>query len=151
MWATMHSCACVLFAAALAGAAASVETQAAAPASGYAASSAPLAWTQFGQKVRDRLQQRLAADDEQTRHAYKLLGAVGPGGAVLAKVWIDPTGAVERIEFDGLNSECALALRAILSRVAIGGNPPADMLQPVRLKLTLPQPVRLKLMLPRGQ
>ncbi|WP_127078958.1 hypothetical protein [Rhodomicrobium lacus] len=129
---------CILLAAALTGVAADTKVKAAAPASVTAGASAPLSWRDFARKIRDDLQKRLAVSDEQTRHAYNVLAGTERVSPIIAKVWVDPSGSVERIEFDGVSTEGATALRSILLRASAGEAPPSDLLQPVLLKLSLP-------------
>ncbi len=53
------------------------------------------------------------------------------------RVWMGASGSVERIEFDGLaDPDAAVDLRALLMPVQVSA-PPPDMLQPLRMRLSL--------------
>jgi hypothetical protein len=106
-----------------------------------AAAAAPAAWQQFAKQLQDRFQQRLAVDDERARRFQddmtKRAGAAkATPASVIARTWILPEGKIERIEFDGLDPDVAIDLRALLTRGDVGA-PPSDMLQPVLLRLSL--------------
>jgi hypothetical protein len=126
-----------LFAAGL-GAATSVAAQD----SNYrSAASAPAAWQTFAKQLKARFEQRLAADDPEAR---KLQDDMAKQDAENAKpltfgvrAWIRPDGEIERVEFDGLDDDnLKISLRAILGCCEVGA-PPSDMLQPLRLRLSL--------------
>jgi len=113
------------------------------------AAAAPAAWQAFARQLQDRFQQRLAADDDAVRQFYGQMekragGANATPAALTIRTWILPDGKVERLEFDGLDPDVVVNLRAILIRGDVGA-PPSDMLQPLHLRLTLRpkgQPVR---------
>lgn len=109
---------------------------------GYRASeTAPAAWREFALKVQARFHERLSAGDEATRDFHRRLDekatAARDAQFVRLKVWITPAGGIERLEADGLDSDMAISLRAILARQEIGTQPPSDLLQPLHLKLSL--------------
>lgn len=103
----------------------------------------PAAWTRYAQLVQYRFKEWLAADDEVAYRFHLFLEnrAVGedtPPAALVVKVWIAKDGAVQRVEFPSLQNQQADAdLRAILTQGNIGEPPPADLLQPLHLKLAL--------------
>ncbi|ABD88458.1 hypothetical protein [Rhodopseudomonas palustris] len=116
---------------------------AAAQDAGYrSAATAPVAWQAFAKQLQSRFEQRLADADKDaiTFQDGVTKRNAGPNVAPLtfvARAWVLPDGKVERLEFDGLDDkEIAVSLRQLLIRVNVG-NPPADMLQPLRLRLSL--------------
>ncbi len=122
------------------GAGASV---AAAQDAGYrSAATAPEAWQAFAKQLQGRLEQRLAADDKDARKLQEHLAkrdaeANAPPLTFVARTWILPDGKIERLEFDGLDDkEIAVNLRVLLASDNVG-TPPPDMLQPLRLRLSL--------------
>lgn len=105
-----------------------------------ASESAPAAWREFALKVQTRLRERLAVDDERTEQLHRRLEERASGEKVqfiVTKVWMTPTGSIERLEFDDVDGEIAVTLRGILARQEIGSAPPPGMLQPLHLKLSL--------------
>jgi len=106
------------------------------------AAAAPAAWQEFAKRLQSRFQQRLAADDEGVRqfqdYMAKRAGAADtPSLTLVVRTWILPDGKIERIEFDGLDDPAAAVnLRALLAGGDVG-TPPPDMLQPLRLRLSL--------------
>lgn len=106
------------------------------------AAAAPAAWQAFAGQLLSQFEQRLGADDKQARKfqdylAQRDAGPDAPARTVVARTWIMPEGKVERIEFDGLDdSGIAFNLRALLVPENVGA-PPPDMLQPLRLRLSL--------------
>ena len=107
-----------------------------------AAATAPMSWQAFAGQLQSRFEGRLAADDEDARafHDYLAKREGAPNARPLtfvARTWILPDGKVERLEFDGLDDkEIAVHLRALLTRDSVRA-PPPDMLQPLRLRLSL--------------
>ena len=103
--------------------------------------SAPLAWQEFAFKVQASLFQRLSAGDETTQEFHRRLEEQATAGhdaqVVVVKVWVSPSGNVERLEADGLDDDTASSLRSILVRQEVGARPPFDLLQPLHLKLSL--------------
>lgn len=110
---------------------------------GYrSAATAPASWQAFARQLQSRFEQRLASDDKESR-AFQDHMSKGDAASnvqsptIVARAWILPDGKVERLEFDGLNNEeIAVDLRALLTRENVGV-PPPDMLQPLRLRLSL--------------
>lgn len=116
---------------------------AAAQDSGYSpAASAPASWQAFAKQLQGRFEQRLVGDDKDARsfQEYLVKRIAEPDAPLLAfvaRVWIMPDGKIERLEFDSLNdTQIAIQLRALLTRGNVG-SPPPDMLQPLRLRLSL--------------
>jgi hypothetical protein len=126
---------------------------AAAQDAGYrSAATAPASWQAFAKQLQGRFEQRLAADDADARKFQDYLakrdaGPNAPPLTFVARTWILPDGKVERLEFDGLDDkEVAVNLRLLLTRDNVGA-PPPDMLQPLRLRLSLrpkEQPAEVK-------
>ncbi len=101
----------------------------------------PASWRDFAQRVQARCRDWLAADDDLVKRFHvsmENLPAKDSGAtAVVAKLWIAPDGKIDRADFEGLDSAASVNLRAILMSHELGEQPPADMLQPLRLKLSL--------------
>lgn len=106
------------------------------------AAAAPQSWQVFARQMQGIFEQRLAGDEKETRAFQDYLAKRegvenAPPLTFVARTWILHDGNIERMEFDGLDDkEISLSLRAILMRGNVGA-PPADMLQPVRLRLSL--------------
>ena len=106
------------------------------------AAAVPESWRAFAVQLQNRFQERLASDDADVRllQDYFSRRAANSGAgdvALTARTWILSDGRIELIEFDGLDdSEIKLRLRSVLARGNVGA-PPADMLQPVHLRLSL--------------
>ena len=101
---------------------------------------APTAWTQFARRVKGKLEEWLAQDDERALHFRASLDAYSKTAraAIVARLWVGANGQIERIEFDGLGAKDAVELRAILAQKNTGAVPPVDMNQPLHLKLSTP-------------
>lgn len=102
--------------------------------------SAPAAWLEFATNLQAQFQQRLAADDPDARKFREFMtkreGREGPLKLVV-RTWILPSGKVGQIEFDGLDDDhVAATLRTLLVAIDTAA-PPPDMLQPLRLRLSL--------------
>jgi hypothetical protein len=106
----------------------------------------PASWTQYAQLIQYKFRQWMSADDEIAYRFHlfmenRVLNEETPPDALVVKVWIAPTGKVERVEFPPLPDKQANAdLQTILTRGNIGEPPPSDMLQPVHLKVQLKWP-----------
>lgn len=104
---------------------------------------APAAWREFAEQVQLHFRQQLSNEDGSVRQLNRLLEARrkaedGPLN-IVAKVWISPAGAVQRLEFDTLDIEAASNLRAVLIGSSMHSSPPRNMLQPMHLMLSLGQ------------
>jgi hypothetical protein len=121
-----------------AGPSAAAPASAEAPQSNYrSAASAPVSWQTFARQLQSRLQERLASEDDlgqQFREALAKRPAASD--ALTVRAWVLPTGQIERLEFDQLDPLVAARLRVVLGRADVG-MPPADMLQPVHVRLVL--------------
>src|SRR5436190_2075595 len=123
------------------------------PAAGYgpaiaqqpakSAAEAPSTWREFSLRLKAACEKTMQGSDETARRLQTSLAAPrsdSPDQApprVMVSVWIDRVGAVERASFAPLSTEQATQdLKTLLSRASPGA-PPADMLQPVRLMLSL--------------
>lgn len=104
------------------------------------ATAAPAAWQVFARQLQSQFQQQLAADDSVARQVRDgIAGQVAESdrpSSVVVRTWILPSGRVERVDFDGLEADVAGPLRTLLARDNVGA-PPADMLQPLHLRLSL--------------
>lgn len=123
-----------------------VPMAAAQPQSDRSADDVPASWRDFALQLQARLQQRLAADDAIAGKVADDMGGRGKDAAdaspptVMIRVWISPSGNIERLVFDDFNGKAADALRLVLTSGDVG-LPPPDMLQPLRLRLSLrPKP-----------
>ncbi len=107
------------------------------------ASKAPPHWTQFAKLVRFRFEDWMGADDEVCNRFRAYLREHrgkedGPPQMLEVRAWLNPDGTVEKVTFPALNNAQADAdLRKILTRGNVGEPPPPEMLQPLRLRLTL--------------
>lgn len=102
----------------------------------------PPAWIEYARLTSSELQVRLSEDAGElvTRlHAFlgKRQGDHEPV-PVIVRIWISPQGWIERSEFQTLgNAQADADLRALLAARALPQAPPADMRQPLVLRLTL--------------
>ena len=107
---------------------------------------APATWVEYAGKLRAQAEAVLGADDKAARSfrddvarssAATASGAVNGSDFLAINIWVGADGPVERATLIGLpNANMNAILTALLSR-ASAGPPPADMLQPVRLRLRL--------------
>jgi len=103
----------------------------------------PVSWQRYAQLVQYRIGEWMRADDDvaQRFHVYlenRIINEPGPPRTLIVKVWVTRTGTVSRAEFPPLpDPQANTDLRAILERGVIGEAPPADMLQPLHLKIAL--------------
>ena len=113
---------------------------AAAQESGYRpAATAPAAWQAFARRVQSHLETRLAGEDTDARELRDYVARLGTGTnrPFVASIWILSDGDIERLEFDQLDDkEMAVHLRTLLMHGNVGA-PPQDMLQPLRLRLSV--------------
>lgn len=103
------------------------------------AATAPAAWQVFARRVQSHLETRLAGEDTDARELRDYVGRLGTGTnkPLVASIWILSDGAIERLEFDQLDDkEMAVHLRTLLMHGNVGP-PPQDMLQPLRLRLSV--------------
>jgi hypothetical protein len=109
-----------------------------APAGDYRpATSVPASWQSFARGLQSSFQERLASEDDLADKFREALAALPTATeAVTLRAWILPSGQIDRLEFDQLDPLVAARLRVVLSQGDVGA-PPADMLQPVRLRLLL--------------
>jgi hypothetical protein len=108
--------------------------------SGYRpATAAPAAWLSFAVELQNRLQERLATNDEATRrfHEFMTQNSKSSPASTTVRAWVAPNGKLERIEFDGIDDPAvAVSLREVLAGTNVKA-PPPDMLQPLRLRIGL--------------
>jgi hypothetical protein len=115
---------------------------ASAEASAFKASNdAPAAWRDYSALVKSRVQDWLSGEDEAARRLRASLDGRGQqSGATtrfIARLWFLADGEVARAEFAGVDAAAVVELRALLLHRRIGAPPPADMLQPLHLQLSL--------------
>lgn len=101
----------------------------------------PAAWQDFAKQLQARLEQRIVADDERARHFQDYMARRRDAASTAPvsfrlRTWILANGKVERLEFEGVDNDIVVALRALLINGEVGA-PPPDMLQPLHLRLSL--------------
>lgn len=111
------------------------------------AQEAPAEWQRFAQRLQAHFRDRLQADNGEAgrRLSTFLLKRRGvadlPTLKLVVRTWVATDGAVERVDVGGLDDRRVRAdLTSILGRGNVGMAPPADMLQPVAIGLTLDRP-----------
>ncbi|GAB7524648.1 YbaB/EbfC family DNA-binding protein [Paraburkholderia sp. 2C] len=118
---------------------------------GYAQSAAaqttevPQSWIAYAQIVGEQFQRSLEAYDDTANELHAFLEdriQHGPADTipsmVTVRAWIGNDGSVTRVVFDSLgDAQADNDLRAVLMAHAIGVSPPADMRQPLRVRLVL--------------
>ena len=118
------------------------------PTEALSASPLPAHWMSYAQLASNQFAAWLSdpADDAVVRlHGWmqeRLLKDGPPiSSAVVARVWVAPSGKVERLELPSLgNAEADKDLRTLLTRRALSEPPPPDMRQPMVLELKLDFP-----------
>lgn len=101
------------------------------------ATSVPASWQAFGRGLQSSFQERLDSEEDLADKFRDALAArPAAPDALTLRAWVLPTGQIDRLEFDQLDALVAARLRVVLSQ-ADAGVPPADMLQPIRLRLVL--------------
>jgi hypothetical protein len=108
---------------------------------GYrSAASVPLAWQAFATQLQRHFEQRLASDEKDARtfqdYMTKRETSDAKPPVLKIRAWILPNGKIDRLEFDGLGDDVPVNPYALLARDDVGV-PPADMLQPLHLRLSL--------------
>jgi hypothetical protein len=118
---------------------------------GYAQSAAaqttdvPQTWIAYAQIVGEQFQRSLEAYDDTANELHAFLEdrmqhapADTIPSTVTVRAWIGNDGAVTRVAFDSLgDAQADNDLRAVLMAHGIGVSPPADMRQPLRVRLVL--------------
>ncbi|MFM0290128.1 YbaB/EbfC family DNA-binding protein [Paraburkholderia megapolitana] len=105
----------------------------------------PQPWIDYAHQVGRQFQASLETDDEAANQLHRfledrVLNAKGdtPPPAIVVRAWIGADGAVTRVEFDTLGDAKADAtLRQMLTAHPIAEPPPADMRQPLRVRLQM--------------
>ncbi|MGO4712932.1 hypothetical protein [Bradyrhizobium sp. 2TAF24] len=103
------------------------------------AAAAPAAWQAFARQLQSQFQHQLAGEDVAAQQVRDVMTGHGVGASpssVVVRAWILPSGTVERVDLDGVEADVAGPLRTLLVRDNVGV-PPADMLQPLHLRLSL--------------
>ncbi len=107
----------------------------------------PAYWASYAQLVSNPLLAWL--DDGSDPAANKLRGyldrvtadpgaATSPAASDIVRIWIAPDGHITKVTFNSLGDQQAdVELRQILTRGPIGEPPPADMPEPLVLRLRL--------------
>ncbi|QPF88036.1 hypothetical protein IC762_08520 [Bradyrhizobium genosp. L] len=108
-----------------------------------AADQAPPSWGRFARLVKDRFEERVAADDAVANRFRAWVAGQsgkenGPPPSLVVRAWLNPDGTVEKVGFAALaDAHATEDLRTILTRGNIGEAPPPDMLQPLNLRFSL--------------
>jgi len=105
----------------------------------------PQTWIAYAQIVGEQFQRSLEAYDDTANELHAFLEdrmqhapADTIPSTVTVRAWIGNDGAVTRVAFDSLgDAQADNDLRALLMAHAIGVSPPADMRQPLRVRLVL--------------
>jgi hypothetical protein len=104
-----------------------------------ASAAAPAEWRAYAQRLQGLFRDELSDDD-----IIRSLAATRDKAAAeklpttfTVRAWITQDGKIARLEFSGLDETTTSAVRARLMRTDVGTSPPADMLQPIHLKLSL--------------
>ncbi|MDQ7978498.1 YbaB/EbfC family DNA-binding protein [Paraburkholderia sp. SARCC-3016] len=105
----------------------------------------PQAWISYALVVGEQFQRSLEAYDDTANELHAFLEdrmQHAPADTVPAMItvraWIGNDGSVTRVAFDSLgDAQADDDLRAVLMAHAIGVSPPADMRQPLRVRLVL--------------
>jgi hypothetical protein len=108
------------------------------------AGDAPPAWTAFASRLKIACEKELRAGNDVSRRLKdrltKIQANAVPGTdpmRVAVKIWVAPAGVVSRVSFPPLSDEQATReLQTVLLR-ATPGAPPANLLQPVQLSISL--------------
>jgi hypothetical protein len=106
-------------------------------------SDVPQPWLSYARLTSHQFQAWLEADDDAANQLHRFLedrvmNAKGtqPPAAVVIRAWIAADGTVSRVEFNSLGDPAADAiLRRLLTQHPISEPPPADMPQPLRVRL----------------
>ncbi|MBB5051847.1 MULTISPECIES: hypothetical protein [Afipia] len=127
---------------ALTGVIASAATPSPAAAQGTAyrsAASAPATWQNFAGELKGSFENRLAGDAAAARRLHEALAKHDKHSSetLVVRSWVTSAGKIERLEFDGIDDvDIIVGLRALLASVVVSP-PPADMLQPLHLHLSV--------------
>ncbi|WP_213285441.1 hypothetical protein [Bradyrhizobium sp. sGM-13] len=106
------------------------------------ATAVPEAWQVFARQLQQKFEQQLAGDSDGARRIQDYLmrrggAADAPALKLALRAWVLADGRVSRIEVDGMDDAgMRVELRALLMAGGVGA-PPPEMLQPLRLRLSL--------------
>jgi hypothetical protein len=103
------------------------------------AGTAPDAWGTFAAQLQARFQELLGADNDDVRKFQDFMTKPENQAlpTVIVRSWVSYIGNIQRVEFEGpLTPDVAASLRALLLGAYVGA-PPSDLLQPIRLRLSL--------------
>lgn len=106
------------------------------------ATAVPEAWQAFARQLQQNFERQLAGDSDGARRIQDYLmrrggAADAPALKLALRAWVLADGRVSRIEVDGMDDAgMRVELRALLMAGGVGA-PPPEMLQPLRLRLSL--------------
>jgi hypothetical protein len=104
------------------------------------------AWAEFARRLQLRFQERLGSDNEAAIRFHQKMARLAADDrsaapSVIVKVWVMADGKVERVAMEGNHGGEALQDLSVALAGDGVGNVPADMPQPLRLRLSLqPKP-----------
>ena len=106
------------------------------------AAAAPAAWLAFAADLQNRLQERLAMDDEATRRFHEFMNQnyKSSPASIILRSWVAQNGKLEHIEFDGIDDPSVVVNLQSLLAGTNAKAPPPNMLQPLRLRIGLRAP-----------
>ncbi|WJH41201.1 hypothetical protein N7E02_12155 [Aliirhizobium terrae] len=112
----------------------------------HRANAAPQAWNAFAIRLQQDLQARLTQTVSKDAAAARMLSEAGggPHGRILAELWVSPRGRIDRVVVTGTGQALGSALHGALFGQEITAIPPADMPQPIRLRLLPDEPARVR-------
>jgi hypothetical protein len=98
---------------------------------------APKAWNDYASDLRRRCEAMLHSDDAAASRLRAAVAKYDTGTGLLVSLWVAPSGQVQNAVFAGLpDADASAELKTLLTRI-VAGSPPSDLLQPIRLRLTL--------------
>ncbi|RKP52841.1 YbaB/EbfC family DNA-binding protein [Trinickia fusca] len=109
----------------------------------------PQPWIKYAQLVGRQFQGWLEQDNDSTKQLHRYIDerlqnadAYALPPTIAIRAWIGADGTVTKVEFDSLGDESADAsLRKLLTGHALPERPPADMLQPLHVRVgVVPNP-----------
>jgi len=106
----------------------------------------PQHWVDYATRASSQLQSSLSDPDDDTvvrlhtamQSRMRDEGRSVPPAPFVVRIWVGPTGRIDRVAFDPLgDAQADSDLRAVLTAKPLAEPPPRDMRQPMVLQLTL--------------
>ena len=104
---------------------------------------APAAWIAYAEAATASVTTLLQVDSEPATRLRAYLEATRPApdqptALLVLKIWVDPDGAVSRIDYPPFaHAQANADLRGLIVGASLPGTPPADMLLPMRIAVQL--------------